>query len=914
MSQELVNSSSAQAKLLEEVPNENDTTNNATNANEHVLSQHYDPAQYQNYFYQDEDGNYYYQDVDGNYYYYADNPDQRGVDDEATGESVRVSPGPGAGGLRTDDIDNWQPESTYCFVDVVTDVFLCVPFRFYLTLVLACGFILIILIGLDCTLASLYRIFVVPNQDMNIGIQVLAYFCVFIYLSFITVSVICLGMDMVRALWWQRRKDVSIWGMSHVMLTNQLPPVMFYLTILVVTIVLPFFWAVVETLSNTQSFVYIAQRFSNVAVLATLCLIAACYAQFYFSALMSKYRAVRHVRTRDDYALRQRQYQHRPEKLSNAPYHWYQAYTILEEFGLDPSTLRYNSLVFTLGCLPIFAVLTGQRMSTRDTDPSIEWALIACVVMMCVYLISWITLLHTKWHWAIYVSIMLIILFIVLGLIGGIVGSASVLAIQIVFIVLAQGLLTRKRNHKLTARELASELQFVPARQTGGAERDGAARHAAAATTTAVNMRDGRSAEVGRDGATKASPGGGGAAGEITLQSNEDANTQELRSEPFDSYLCCCRDVLYHCLSCFHVHQHFVHLHPDVRSAQRRYSKAHMTLRSDQKVLCVWWLLVMFAIAFVVAIGNGMSYHFRNPIAVTQLSTDATLANDASMPAVDASSIDLCNVRFNTLSATPLTMYDVSLLAALSYTYGSNGNSDFNTWFTTPHPTLVRSSPIMLPATLNGGTDSTSISYSVYLDVETNFKVVTLNSNTRGMSVFRDMDDWGTSIALQVAGVFVPMIAIWPERYRAAFVRSVSYFKRWMGYPDTLGDVKAYLERVIRMEGSLKNVVLVGDSFNGGYVKILASEYQVTFAAFNAPGVRYVVPGIASGERGLLSGYQVTNARSLLSYIDSLVDTQDTTFLTCPMAYSSSRCSRITTTVENIYTLCGDVYKRTINA
>lgn len=77
-----------------------------------------------------------------------------------------------------------------------------------------------------------------------------------------------------------------------------------------------------------------------------------------------------------------------------------------------------------------------------------------------------------------------------------------------------------------------------------------------------------------------------------------------------DTYLCCCHEVLLNYLRCFNVKRIFGYTHPEVKRASRLYAQVHIALRTDQKVLFVWWIIVMFAVAFTIGLGNGVMYSF----------------------------------------------------------------------------------------------------------------------------------------------------------------------------------------------------------------------------------------------------------------------------------------------------------------
>lgn len=186
------------------------------------------------------------------------------------------------------------------------------------------------------------------------------------------------------------------------------------------------------------------------------------------------------------------------------------------------------------------------------------------------------------------------------------------------------------------------------------------------------------------------------------------------------------------------------------------------------------------------------------------------------------STTSICKLYFNSNGAASLKIYDLALLSALSYTYGANGNVDFATWFS--HiPTFIRQYPIRLPTSFNNATNNITVPFSDYVDVSSGFHVMTLNSNTRGMALFRDVDDWSESMAFQATASISPLMMIWPERYRLAFVQSAALFKKWFQASYALDEVRNYTRNLLQHGTRASNILLVGDHFNGGYAKLLAS-------------------------------------------------------------------------------------------
>lgn len=797
----------------------------ATQSNGYDYGNYYDPSSYQNYYYQDDDGN---------YYYYTD-PQQAVSNDVPEDINVNVAPTP-QNLVRSYEYASYDPPTYNWFVDIVVDTFFSKPFRVYLTVLLYCAAVFIGAMGLNFTFAILYRMFAPPNPAANMDLQPFAYFAMFFYLSFVIVSTFCALMDMTRNLWTQQRGDVVFWGISHAQFSKRKPPYVVYLVIILVTVFMPLLWGIIEAGIAKQSLLYVGQRYANVSVLATTFLVLICYVWFYWRALVYKRSAINKRKERDDFELRRLAYKNRPEKMRKV--HWYHASTVLEEFGVDSDTLLYNSVVFTVGCVPLFALYAAQTLSTYTGTPSVAWPAIASISLMCIYVVSWMTVLRRKIQWASYVSFALIVILLALGCAGGGIGGyPTTVGVVAVLFVAAHGMISRKRKHALTKKELCATLK-VP----------------------------------------------------YNPQEDEEKPT-ELR---VDTYLFCCRNLILDYMRCCDVKKHFGYRHPDVVEAERRFMISRIALRTDQKALLVWWLIVMLAVAFVVALSNGVQYNFTTTIAVA---TNSSVKGQAP-------SLPICSTVFNANGTAPLKMLDLALLSALGYTFGNNGDADFATWFSSA-PSLVRVYPVTLPYTLNFATDGINVSFSDYADVSNNFHVITLTSNNRGLSIFRDLDDWGEPIALQVAGAVSPLINVWDEQDRAAFVQKARFLKNWFPPSLALTPVRNYIA-ALNSSGDCSGILLVGDQFNGGYAKQLSAELGLPFVAFNPPGTKYM-------NTTFTNGTQLSSVRSLWSYVDSLEDTANTQYFPCNATLSANRCGRISTVVDYLLRTCGDSVGRSMS-
>ncbi|KEG14385.1 hypothetical protein DQ04_00491050 [Trypanosoma grayi] len=776
----------------------------------------YDPNQYQNY---------YYEPADGNYYYY---PANEATTNEELQDAAEVPLTP-ENLIRSYEFEDWEPQSYNWLADIVLEVFFSLGFRLYFTFMLYCTAAMLFALSLNWTFQVLFRMYVPPSIDEYKHLMTLSFLVTFFLLSFTLVTVFCTLGDMLKGLWNAKREDTVFWGMSHS--SRKKPPYMIYFVIITATTIFPFLWGIIDASVNKQSLVFFAQTYAFIVIIVTAFMVAICYVWFYWLALRQKRIAFKHRMKRDEFILWEKALSYRSSRSTKK--HWYHASTVLEEYGLDGKTLRWNAVVFTVGCVPLFGLYSAQTLTTYIGDPPVTWGAISSIALTSVFVVSWTAQFRTKAHWSVYVSMFFIALFLLLGMIGGAVSaSKEAVIMNIALFIISHGMLTRKRRHALTRREQCALFQIA------------------------------LDPEIQHD----------------------------LQRRKVDTYLLCCRNAILSGLKCFDVKTFFGYRHPEIVRAERKYAIDNVTIMTDQASLMYWWLIVMFAVAFVIALGNAMVYNFTGGIA----SRCAPMAPQNSM-------LPICEVRYNTNGSAPLKMYDLALLSALSYTVAEEGDKDFVTWFS--HlPSFFRRYPIHLPPSLNYATDGVAISFSDYVDSVSDYHFVTLNTNNRGLSLMRNMDEWGTSIAVQLAGAISPLINVWPERYRESFIYGADFLRRWFPHPNVLKDVSVYIDGLITA-GKKDRILLIGDGFNGGYVKILSSTYGLPFVAFNPPGTKYKIPF-------QLKGVQVSFARGLLSYIDSLEDTLETLYLQCDARYSSNRCSRIETTIETINASCGDPYGR----
>lgn len=723
---------------------------------------------------------------------------------------------------------------------IVMEIFFSRVFLVYFSILLYSAGGLILMLSLEYSFAILFRLFSPSGES---PLEPFGYFAIYIFFTHVVISCFCVLIDMIDELWAQHRGDTVFWGMTDFPNKNS-PPKFTYGSVILATTVLPFFWAILETAMKSRSVIEVGQRFADVAVLAALFIVFGCYLIFFGRALMRKRRVYITRYVYDDFILKAKAYRRHPEKMSKKS-HWYHASTVLEEFGLDRNTLFYEPVVVTIGLAPILSIYAAQTMATFVGIPSVTWGLIASLGFSCLIVTSWLACLPSKGHWSAYFTIFLIFALFVLGAAGaGTSGSVGTVVVEVVLFILAQALATRKRQHQLTQKEKEKLLNISPSEPVFNAQ-------------------------------------------------TWFPSSTPCREILCDPYLCCCQNVAKACFtSCSCCKKVFKERDTFVVREEKLYARRRVALRTDQKYTLAWWIFLLIIIAFAVGLGNALQYNFSSPIA-------------RNGKAVTGSNPDekLCQLSFNSGSSTPFSVLDLALLGALSYSYGTNGDTDFVTWFG-QYSEFYRVFPVRLPPNRDYATEGTSISFSHYVDFKTDFHIITLNSNLRGLSLFRSIDDWGAVLALQGAKAISPLISSWPNRYQEAFVSVSGFVHDFFPSSKSLSGVEQYIQDLVNNGTDISSILVVGNEINGGYAAFLAASIGVNYVAFNPPGTKYTVPSLKG------NGTDIVGSRSLWSYVDYPNENGVTYFYPCDDSISLNACSGIVNTIEYFEKTCGDQYGR----
>jgi hypothetical protein len=376
-----------------------------------------------------------------------------------------------------------------------------------------------------------------------------------------------------------------------------------------------------------------------------------------------------------------------------------------------------------------------------------------------------------------------------------------------------------------------------------------------------------------------------------------DKDMQQERNEKlWDTYLCCCRNTCFRYIRCFDVKTYFGYRHPVVREHEKRLHMSRVSLRSDQKVLLILWVIMAIMYVFILGIGNSMAHRWTSPIASA---SNAPIFGSSTWSPV-------CSLSFNSNGNVPLHAYDLALLAALGDTFGANADQDLATWFG-QYATFSRVYPTSLPATLNDLTSGVQLSLTDYSDSSSNFHVVVVRSSLLGTNLLRVLDTWGESIAFQIATLFGPLIALWPATAKENFIAGMRFLKSIYGDGSPTLAVESY---VADLMSTTNRVLLLGYGFDGGYVKTIARQLGVRYVVFNPPGVK-LKDGVQSGSNN--NGTQILSTSSLQFLIDKEEDTELTYLLSCDSTLSANQCGQVQYTLQQLLSMCGDPYGRTIN-
>lgn len=750
--------------------------------------------------------------------------------------------------LRTYEFEDWTPESNGWIVDVITELFFSLGFRIYLSFLMLCAGCVIFFLCISYTFSTLYRLFDPPYvSGAGTMYQSLAYFAVFFVQSFTTVAVFCTWMDMVKGIWGSTRKSTSFWGFSHEAFSKKKPPYFVHLLIMGFSTAFPLAWAAIETIAELRSVLLVASSFFYISVVVVMWYVAFCFGWFFWRALVEKRSAYARRFKSDD--LREQRIINRGQVEKHVKGNWYYSESALEEYGLERKTISWSAPVFIIGLVPLFSIVTSVVREARSDLPNNGWVAIGVIFISVLLLLYQMVVSKNHAHRTVFFSMALIILLLVLGLAGcGVSGNGSLFAILFILIIASHGMLLRKRQHALTRKEVCALMQ-------------------------------------------------------IAIDKEEE---EERRENRWDTYMCCCRNALIASIQWLDIKTLFGYRHPKVREFEKKIVIERPALRSDYKVLLLWWLTVFVCYIFVVGIGHTMKRQW------------GSIASKTNVPYVvpGNSSIPVCRLQINTgnASTSPLSLTDLAMLSAMQYSFGENAAFNFATWFN-QYTHLVQEYPQHLVTSFEMLASGNYIPFSVYRDSVTDMRIIVFAQQTIGAQLLQAIDYWGEVLALQVAGVVGPVISEWSLKDRRAFIRGAKFFKAGLdGGFDPLDKVMEY---IARLSIPKEKIFLVGDGFNGGYAKIVGDRLGISSVSFSAPGTTLVADSTSISTQAATSVVraEVSVMGSLMEIIDPQSSVVDNHFsLGCRSETGNSlvQCGDISFVVKELLRICGDAYGRGI--
>jgi hypothetical protein len=835
---------------------------------------YYDPSVYPNLqSYVGEDGNtyyYYYQPDDGNgatdEYDSEQNPmhefyaaaAQGGTEQHAETVDTGVGGSPAlqdvaATLVRTYEYEDYAPPSNGWMIDFINELFFSLFNRLYLTLLMWCAGALILTLSVSYSYATLYRMMDPPKNESNTFWQSMAYFCIFLTLSFVVVAVFCTWMDMLHGLWGSTRESTCFWGFSHPSLGKEKPPYMIYVVVMLATVVLPLMWAFIATIADGKSILNVASVFFYIATVVMMWVVAFCFVRFYWSALIEKRSAYARRFLSDD--LREKRIVTNGHATKKVKSNWYYSESALEEYGLEKKSVEWSAPVFVFGLVPLFGILCGIARASRTDTPNNAWVAIGIIFISVLLLQFQMVSSKNHSHRTVFISLALILLLLVLGLIGcGVSSSGPMFALMFILSTASQFLLLRKRRHPLTRKEVCALLK-------------------------------------------------------IAIEREDEEERKEVR---WDTYMCCCRNSILVLLQWLDIKAVFGYRHPKVREFEKRIIVEHPTLRCDYKVLLLWWMALFGCICFLLGIHNRMDTTYVQSIAsatsVISTATSATLTNPRA----------ICNVAFDSNFSKPLHVVDLAMLALIGRTIGDATDEMFAQWFY-QYSSFIREYPTKVWSTRELLGTGNHVPFTVYHNTKTDFRVVVLQQQLFGSQMLQAVDYWGEEIALEVAGVIAPWLSSWSDKDKANFIKGAKFFKNALNQDmDPLDDAAAFIAACSSYE--TRNVMVVGDAYNGGYAKRLGKALGIRSVSFNAPGVSVmfdedgVVPLTAS-QASLQQSVAIDLHSQILGQVGSHHNDVDVRFsLPCgDSTLSGMQCGSISRMVRQLLDACGDDYGRGIS-
>uniref|UniRef100_A0A7S1W5N7 Uncharacterized protein n=1 Tax=Neobodo designis TaxID=312471 RepID=A0A7S1W5N7_NEODS len=821
--------------------------------------------------------------------------------------------------------------SGFWIVDVIMEAYFSLAFKLWACQLFVSTWIITLFYGLNLEFAVLFRVVAPPEQDADITWQSLGYLMMFLALSFLLATVINCETTIIREIWTSKPTDLTLMGIS--MGSTQPPYVVSVVLVLSLT-VLPVLWSMILTLATERTGAYFVQFFLYISVMIAFVLMLIVYTILWVNAFRLKTTAYsekdeevegardyksrhKHKASSDDESdassesesesesesdsdedqaasaeggegkkkkkkhrkRRHRHHRHRKEKKSKKKSKThainvhgrrlnqisaFDSEHTLEEFGLHPRTVRWMIPAFVVGLAPAIVVAVTFAFDETSPDWTPWWFVIAVLALMGFILLAEASS-RLKVRNGTVVTIIFICLAVLVGILGtGLSGNPANIGIFLFLLLATHCLMLRKRPYELLPHEI--EQRFGPA----------------------VDMRG--------DG------------------------------DPFDSYLCLCKNTLMACFRCADmcdIYGIFGKKAPEVRAFEKEYRHENLTLVSDQRLLLWKWVLLWILMA--VGLGTGRD---QSPF----IGAGLAAGGDPS-PKVNQTVPWFCNLKWNTEytqeqldfittnisgSGRPATfgVRELSHLNLATYANGGSARSALETFlFYFPS---VQWDPNQVPG---GDTDHVArhgLRWIHFHENITEYHFVAVTAQARGVGMMRAIDAYGEWLALNAAAALSPFIAAWPVTQKREWIEGAGFFKRWMGgdIQSQMSDLDNFIKNIKASQPAPKGIVLIGGGYNGAFARAIAHRNNVQSVAFNSAGTSYM-----HGAFGMSAGGTIVDSVNHFAFnTDTDAFNQvgghvgDANFVTFPCSGSRTdrtyipECSRPWIAPQYFLDQCGDDY------
>jgi len=755
---------------------------------------------------------------------------------------------------------------------VFREAFHSLFFKLWCSYLLFSVLIIVWTFGSDMLFATLFRVFAPPDASRSSFWQSMGFICLFVCLSFLIATFLTLIVDMLRDIWQATRATRFLWGFGW---SETQPPHMVTMFLVVSQSIVPFFWSLILTAARERSFDYFVGFFFYIATLITIWICIAIFVWMFIQAIRRKSVAysTRAEDEKERIAFIKRTdpegeiaKAHSGTTVVNArgeqidAVNWYDSDAVLEEYGMDQKSLTWMLFVFLLGQIPIIIIVVV--MATEGTEPTwnVGWIVVAAAFIFILGVLRELVQSNNRGRAAIG-AILLMLVFVLLGLIGvGQTGNPTLFGVFLVSLVVTHFLLLRKRPYAMQAYEVD---------------------------------RWGPSAEF--------------------------------QEEQCDTYLCTCKNTCLAIISCaVDVDSAFGKKSVAVTRHEKAERKQRMSLWTDQRLLLNFWVIFWIMLLIAMLFGRTFSLTYGDvPVARRTVMGGAIIpgrGNDVFGPigvcglAVNPAARDIGGTDVTgmpTGTNVSLTAYDLSLLAVLSYSWGSAHEEDFNRWF--HHFPSFQPVPEQVAS---GSGDAVGkrpyVRYTTYVDHNSTLNIVVARSINRGVSWMRNVDVWGGSIAFQIASILVPSMSVWPDKAKSEFVSGAQFLKDFYQGNNATEGLEQYL---LRLKAAGRRVVVIGHGFNGGLGRLAARRVGVPSIAFNSPGTDWIERRFGATNADPADHISIGAADDLYTSLDSS-KTVGRFVTPCHDVYHQRRptakCADIVTTARAIVYECGDPYGRTV--